>query len=144
MSMQRICLATALFALVSVSASSAVAAEKKAAPAAPATSVQRILQRMDRDNNGQVGFEEYRNAMTRRFHAVDKNADGALQASEIPPEWVVVDAADVPAAGLALDAFADHMRASFNSFDANHDNSLDHDELTALADARAAKLEAKP
>lgn len=109
-----------------------------------ATTVQRILQRMDRDNDGKVGFEEYRNAMTRRFHAVDRNADGALQADELPPEWVVVDAADIPAGGMGLDGFSGHMRSSFAGFDANHDGNLDNEELTTLAKARAAKLEATP
>lgn len=109
-----------------------------------ATTVQRILARMDRDNDGKVGFEEYRNAMTRRFHAVDKNGDGALEVDELPEEWVVVNAADIPATGMSLENFSDHMRSSFDSFDANKDGSLDNDELTALAKARAAKMEAKP
>lgn len=145
--MKRTCLATALTALCSLSALTAVAAEKKtAAPQsdAPATTVQRILQRMDRNNDGKVSFEEYRNAMTRRFHAVDKDGDGALEANERPAEWVVVKESDIPATGMTLEAFSAHMHASFAGFDANSDGQLDQTELTALANARAAQLEAKP
>lgn len=118
-----------------------------AAPAAvelPATSVQRILQRMDRDNDGKVSFEEYRNAMNRRFHAVDKNADGTLQVDEIPKEWVVVPAADLADAEVTLDEFSAELRPGFARFDANSDGLLDDAELTAFATARAAKLEASP
>ncbi len=144
--MKPLVLLPALLALCFLPAPDAQAAGKKAGDPAPdaATTVQRILARMDRDNNGQVGFEEYRNAMTRRFHAVDKNGDGVLQANELPEEWVVVNASDIPANGMGLEAFAEHMRSSFASFDANHDGSLDNDELTVLAKARAAKREATP
>ena len=118
-----------------------------AAPAAddtPATSVQRILQRMDQNNDGNVSFEEYRNAMVRRFHAVDKNADGTLQVDEIPKEWVVVPAADLADAEVTLDEFSAELRPGFARFDANSDGLLDDAELTAFATARAAKLEASP
>ena len=136
--MKRILLVAALSALCPLPALAADTADEHVA------TVQRILARMDRDNDGKVGFEEYRNAMTRRFHAVDKNADGALQPDELPEEWVVVQATDIPAGGLGLEAFSDHMRTSFAGFDANRDGSLEHDELIALAKARAARQEAKP
>lgn len=110
----------------------------------PATSVQRILQRMDQDNDGKVSFEEYRNAMIRRFHAVDKNADGTLQADEIPREWAVVPPADLSDAEVTLDEFSAELRPGFARFDANSDGLLDDGELTAFATARAAKLEASP
>lgn len=118
-----------------------------AAPAAddtPATSVQRILQRMDQDNDSKVSFEEYRNAMVRRFHVVDKNADGTLQADEIPKEWVVVPPADLSDAQVTLEEFSSELRPGFARFDANGDGLMDDSELTAFATARAAKLEATP
>lgn len=136
--MKRTLLVAALLAPFPLSALAADAADEHA------TTVQRILARMDRNNDGRVDFEEYRNAMTRRFHAVDKNADGALEASELPEEWVVVDASDIPAGGLDLEAFSGHMRTSFASFDADADGRLDNTELTTLAKARAARLEATP
>lgn len=144
--MKRARMLPALLAFCFVPALGAQEGTKATASAADdhATTVQRILARMDRDNDGKVGFEEYRNAMTRRFHAVDKNGDGALEVDELPEEWVVVNAADIPATGMSLENFSDHMRSSFDSFDANKDGSLDNDELTALAKARAAKMEAKP
>lgn len=136
--MKRILLVAALSALCPFPAPAAETADEHV------STVQRILARMDRDNDGKVGFEEYRNAMTRRFHAVDKNADGLLQATELPEEWVVVQAADIPSGGLGLESFSEHMRNSFSAFDSNQDGSLDHDELIALAKARAAREEATP
>ena len=110
----------------------------------PATSVQRILQRMDQDNDGKVSFEEYRNAMVRRFHVVDKNTDGTLQANEIPKEWVVVPAADLSDAQVTLEEFSAELRPGFARFDANGDGLMDDSELSAFATARAAKLETTP
>ncbi len=110
----------------------------------PATTVQRILQRMDQDNDGKVSFEEYRNAMVRRFHVVDKNTDDTLQADEIPKEWIVVPPADLSDAKVTLEEFSAELRPGFARFDANSDGLLDDSELTAFATARAAKLEATP
>ena len=110
----------------------------------PATSVQRILQRMDQDNDSKVSFEEYRNAMVRRFHVVDKNTDGTLQANEIPKEWVVVPAADLSDAQVTLEEFSAELRPGFARFDANGDGLMDDSELSAFATARAAKLETTP
>jgi len=111
---------------------------------APEITVGQILERMDRDNDGQVSFEEYRNAMIRHFHAADRNADGGLQSSEIPPEWVVLSAADLVDGRITLDVFSDELPAGFNAYDSNGDGRLDNAELNALATARAAKLETSP
>ena len=124
--------------------SSLPALAEPAADDTPATSVQRILQRMDQDNDGKVSFEEYRNAMVRRFHVVDKNTDGTLQADEIPKEWVVVPAADLSDAQVTLEEFSAELRPGFARFDANSDGLMDESELSAFATARAAKLEAAP
>ena len=110
----------------------------------PATSVQRILQRMDQDNDGKVSFEEYRNAMIRRFHAVDKDADAALQVDEIPKEWLVVQTADLSDSEVTLEEFSAELRPGFARFDSNGDGLLDEAELIAFATARAAQLEASP
>ena len=135
-------LASALLSLLVFSSLPALA--EPAADDTPATSVQRILQRMDQDNDGKVSFEEYRNAMTRRFHVVDKNTDDTLQADEIPKEWVVVPAADLSDAQVTLEEFSTELRPGFARFDVNSDGLLDDAELTAFAAARAAKLEASP
>lgn len=113
-----------------------------AAADTPVTSTQQLLKRMDRNNDGKVSFEEYRNAVSRRFHALDRDGDGLLQDSEIPPEWRVGEAGG--AGALTHEEFAAHLPTVFREFDRNQDGQLDHDELTALANARAARLEAKP
>ena len=134
--------ASALLGLLVFSSLPAMAAP--AADDTPATSVQRILQRMDQNNDSKVSFEEYRNGMVRRFHVVDKNTDGTLQADEIPKEWVVVPAADLSDAQVTLEEFSAELRPGFARFDANGDGLMDDSELTAFATARAAKLEATP
>ena len=113
-----------------------------AAADTPVTSTQQLLKRMDRNNDGKVSFEEYRNAVSRRFHSLDRDGDGQLQDGEIPPEWRVGEAGGP---GVLTQAeFAAHLPTVFQEFDRNHDGQLDHDELDTLAAARAARLEAKP
>lgn len=119
-----------------------------AAPAedrqAPVASVEQILQRMDRDNDGKLSFEEYRNAMTRRFHRLDADGDGFLVQKEIPKEWLAVGAADLADGKVSAEEFASGLRPAFDGFDLDKDNSLNDEELAAFARARAAKLEATP
>lgn len=134
------CLSLALLAAGTLPAAAASPPQGEA----PAVTVQRIVERMDRDNDGQVSLEEYRNTMMRRFHAADRNADGALQSNEVPPEWVVVPAADLADGRVTLDEFSDELPAGFNAFDSSGDGRLDNAELNSLASARAAKLETSP
>ena len=112
-----------------------------AAADTPVTSTEQLLKRMDRNNDEKVSFEEYRNAVSRRFHALDRDDDGLLKDSEIPPEWRTGEAAG--SGGLSHEEFAAHLPTVFQEFDRNQDGQLDHDELTALANARAARREAK-
>ena len=113
-----------------------------AAAESPATSSQQLLKRMDRNNDDKVSFEEYRNAVSRRFHALDRDGDGLLQDSEIPAQWRTAEAGG--AGALTHEEFAAHLPTVFQEFDRNQDGQLDHDELNALANARAARREAKP
>jgi Ca2+-binding EF-hand superfamily protein len=109
-----------------------------------ATSVERILKRMDRDNDGKLGFEEYRNAMTRRFLAEDANGDGALESDEIPKEWLAVGATDLADGKISTEEFAARLQPTFDGFDLDRDGKLSDDELASFAQARAAKLEGTP
>ena len=113
-----------------------------AAADTPVASTQQLLKRMDRNNDGTVSFEEYRNAVSRRLHALDRDGDGQLQDGESPPEWRVGEAGGPGV--LTQSEFAAHLPTVFQEFDRNQDGQLDHDELDTLAAARAARLEAKP
>lgn len=139
--MKRTAVSPALLALCLPMLSVAASAQDKQAPVA---SVEQILQRMDRDNDGKLSFEEYRNAMTRRFHRLDADGDGFLVQKEIPKEWLAVGAADLADGKVSAEEFASGLRPAFDGFDLDRDNSLNNEELAAFARARAAKLEATP
>jgi Ca2+-binding EF-hand superfamily protein len=109
-----------------------------------ATTVQRILQRMDRNGDGKVSFEECRNTLMRHFVLADANHDGTLQAGEIPPEWTATGQLTLTNGVLAQSDFADSLRPTFDSVDTNGDGQLDAAELTAFATAHPLQLEATP
>lgn len=113
-------------------------------PTVPVTSVQQILLRMDRDNDSQVDFEEYRNAMTRRFHALDADDDGALATAEVPREWLEIGAKELADGTISIEEFATDLPPAFDGFDLDNDQTLNNDELAAFAKARAAQLDARP
>lgn len=119
----------------------AAAADQAASPIIDADV---ILKRMDRDNDGKVSLEEYRNALSRRFHALDADMDGVLRADEIPREWLEVSDADISGDGLNLQELSAHLQPVFQGFDLDRDGRLDRDELAGLAQARAQRLEKAP
>lgn len=127
--------------LLSSLPATALAADPAAAPVVDADA---ILKRMDRDNDGKVSLEEYRNALSRRFHALDADADGVLRADEIPREWLEVSDADISGDGLSMQELSSHLQPVFQDFDTDHDGRLDRDELAGLAHARAQRLEKAP
>ena len=48
----------------------------------PVDTAKAMLDRMDRNVDGKISPEEYRNAMVRRFGARDRNDDGVLDGDE--------------------------------------------------------------
>ena len=56
------------------------------------------------------------------FHALDRNGDGVLEASELPGGR---------GAPLTLDERQQDLRRQFRQLDRNHDHYLDANELTA-------------
>jgi len=124
--------------LVTVSLLLATAASAKTSDK-PIDSSQRLLERMDRNVDGKISFEEYRNAMVRRFDARDKNGDGVLEGKEYPKEWLVGDSADK----LTWDEFGEALQTVFDQYDADKDGLLDANEIAAFAAARKAKEESK-
>ncbi len=125
--------ALALAACLSAQAAKPSKADK------PVDTPQRMLARMDRNVDGKISFEEFRNAVTRRFDARDKNKDGVLSADEVPKEWLIVSATDQADGQVTHEEFAAALQPTFDRFDADHDGQLDTTEIAAFAAARAAK-----
>jgi hypothetical protein len=111
--------------------------------AEPVDTAQRLVQRMDRDIDGKISFEEYRNAMVRRFDASDANGDGVLDGEEFPKEWVA--GADVKAATgkVSWAEFGASLQPVFDRFDGDKDGQLNSAEIDALAAARKIQEESK-
>ncbi|MET1163140.1 MAG: EF-hand domain-containing protein [Pseudoxanthomonas sp.] len=131
-------------ALLALCLPALAAADPPGADEIPVVSVDLILKRMDRDNDGKVSFEEYRNAMTRRFHKVDSNSDGFLEEKEVPKEWLAVGAKDLARGKIGAQEFASGLRPAFDGFDLDRDSTLNNEELASFARARAAKWGATP
>lgn len=96
----------------------------------------RLLARMDRDGDGRISFEEYRNAMLRRFDARDKNHDGVLDGDEFPSQWLTGAAITAEQKRITRDDFSDQLQPSFDHFDTDRDGQLDGTELDAFLAAR--------
>lgn len=103
-----------------------------------------MLDRMDRNADGRISQEEYRNAMVRRFGARDVNDDGVLEGDEFPKEWLA--GADVQEATgkVTFEQFAVELQLVFDQFDADKDGQLDAAEIAAFAAARKTQEESRP
>ncbi|MFO1394117.1 MAG: EF-hand domain-containing protein [Steroidobacteraceae bacterium] len=104
---------------------------------------QAMLDRMDRNMDGKISFEEYRNAMIRRFGARDVNNDGVLEGNEFPKEWLA--GADVQQATgkVTFEQFSVELQLVFDNFDTNKDGELDSAEIAAFAAARKKQEESR-
>lgn len=111
------------------------------AAAQPIDTAVQLLERMDRDGDGKISFEEYRNAMVRRFDAVDGDGDGTLVAQEIPPEWLAGAQERVAGKQVSRIEFGDSLQPVFERFDGDQDGLLDAAEIEAFANARKAQGE---
>ncbi len=110
----------------------------------PGDSGERLLRRMDRNGDGKISFEEYRNATLRRFDARDRNHDGVLDGAEFPKEWLAGAAVEDARHALSRDDFSDQLEPTFDRFDADKDGQLAGAEVDAFAAARKAREETKP
>jgi hypothetical protein len=86
-----------------------------------------VIAQLDRNGNGCVDLEEGRNYTSRRFHALDANADGTLDAVEAPP-GPSETTNDRP---ISVAAWQDAYTARFERFDGNSDGCLTTDEVAA-------------
>lgn len=109
----------------------------------PVDTAKAMLDRMDRNVDGKISFEEYRNVMTRRFGARDRNDDGVLEGDEFPKEWLA--GADVQGATgkVTWEQFADELQLVFDQFDVDRDAQLDASEIAAFAAARKIQEESR-
>lgn len=109
----------------------------------PVDTAKAMLDRMDRNVDGKISFEEYRNAMIRRFGARDRNDDGVLEGDEFPKEWLA--GADVQEATgkVTWEQFGVELQLVFDHFDVDKDGQLDAAEIAAFAAARKTQEESR-
>lgn len=111
--------------------------------AEPVDTAQRLLQRMDRNIDNQISFEEYRNAMLRRFDDSDRNGDGSLDGEEFPKEWLAGADAAAATGKVSWADFGASLQTVFDRFDGDKDGQLNSAEIDALAAARKTQEESK-
>jgi hypothetical protein len=126
-----------LLAAVTATAADAKPADK------PIDTPQAMLDRMDRDVDGKIGLEEYRNAMVRRFGARDLNDDGVLQGDEYPKEWLAGADVQQGTGKVSWEDFEAQLPLVFDRFDVNKDGLLDAAEIAAFAGARKSQEESR-
>jgi Ca2+-binding EF-hand superfamily protein len=109
----------------------------------PVDTAKTMVERMDRNLDGKISFEEYRNAMVRRFDARDSNGDGILEGDEFPKEWLA--GADVQGATgkVSWEQFVGELQLVFDRFDGDKDGQLDATEIAAFAAARKTEEESR-
>src|SRR6478672_11384509 len=83
--MKSVAMRVAVLAAMLGSCVGAVQARDKAPPPIGMLPTDKVVEMLDRNGNGCVDLEEGRNYTSRRFHLLDKNADGSLDATEAPP-----------------------------------------------------------
>lgn len=111
--------------------------------AEPVDTAQRLVQRMDRNIDGKISFEEYRNAMLRRFDDSDRNGDGNLDAEEFPKEWLAGADSAATTGKVSWTDFGASLQAVFDRFDGDKDGQLDSAEIDAFAAARKSQEESR-
>lgn len=105
----------------------------------PVDTPQAMLDRMDRNQDAMISFEEYRNAMIRRFGARDRNDDGVLEGDEFPAEWLAGAGTQEATGKVSFEQFSAELPLVYALFDANKDGQLEAAEIAAFAAARKAQ-----
>lgn len=82
------------------------------------------LQHLDRDGDGRVALDEYRDYLSRGFLQMDRDGDGRLDAAELPPG---TQARRTP----TLESHLRSLSAVFDRQDADNNGYLDARELAA-------------
>jgi Ca2+-binding EF-hand superfamily protein len=107
----------------------------------PVDTAKAMLDRMDRNVDGKISFEEYRNAMIRRFGARDRNDDGVLEGDEFPKEWLAGAGMQGATGKVTWEQFAAELQLVFDQFDVDKNGQLDAAEIAAFAAARKTQEE---
>lgn len=105
-----------------VAAAAATGAHAQALPEPAAAPGKGFLERNDRNGDGALDAEEYRNFCARLFARRDRNADGVLTPDEYPATSDALQRVD----------FMAQSDASFENHDRNGDERLDLGEIAAL------------
>ncbi len=79
----------------------------------------------DTDGDGRVSLAEYQDYLSQGFHAMDRNGDGVLSASEMPAGVRLRTATTLESRRRALTRMFDRL-------DLDNDGYLDANELTAV------------
>lgn len=86
-----------------------------------------VVSTLDHNSNGCVDLEEGRNYASRRFHALDRNRDGSLDAEEAPlREGEAADSRPV-----SINDWQDAYHARFGSVDTDNSGCLSVQEIEA-------------
>lgn len=102
----------------------AVALAAGAAPHAVPNTTSAYLRMMDVNRDGRVSLSEYQAWMAVGFAQMDRNGDGIVQVSEMPPS----PRARKP---LTREQHRKNIAATFHRQDSNHDGYLSARELAA-------------
>lgn len=117
-------------ALAAAAAGWPIVAAAKQPPPIGAIPLDQVLESLDRNANGCVDLEEGRNYTSRRFHALDRNGDDQVDATEAPP-GPDETTNDRP---ISLAAWQDAYHARFAAFDTDGSGCL---SLQEVRDGRA-------
>ena len=105
-------------------------ADAQQPPPIGAIPLNKVLDVLDRNANGCVDLEEGRNYASRRFHALDRNDDDSVDATEAPP-GPEETTNDRP---ISLNDWQDAYHARFTRFDTDGSGCL---SLQEVQDGRA-------
>jgi hypothetical protein len=130
-------------AAVLLAAVAATSAAESPPASKPVDTAQAMRDRMDRNVDGKISLEEYRNAMIRRFGARDVNDDGVLEGDEFPKEWLAGAAVEGATGKVSFEQFTAELPLVFDRFDADKDGQLNAAEIAAFAGARKTQEESR-
>jgi Ca2+-binding EF-hand superfamily protein len=109
-------------------ASLLLAAVLAATPAPSELSPEDVIAAIDRDGDAMIDWEEARNYANRRFHALDANGDGVLDATEFPASTDRLEGNG----SLDSQAYQDAALNRFEAVDADGNGRISAEEIRAF------------